>query len=71
MTMTTHVPISYSMSGAVSASGLSRSTLERAIRAGVLRAHKSDRDADGNPCGVWVIKADSLRSYIDSLPEAG
>lgn len=63
-------PISYSMPGAVAATGLSRSTLERAIRAGQLRAKKSNADDDGNPIGAWVIPADALRSYIDGLVDA-
>lgn len=63
-------PISYSMSGAVTATGLSKSTLERAIRAGRLRAKKSDVDADGNPIGVWVIPATALRSFVDGLVDA-
>lgn len=59
------------MAGAVAASGLSKSTLERAIRSGRLRAKKSDVDNDGNPCGVWVIPATSLAAYIDSMADAG
>ena len=63
-------PISYSMAGAVAATGLSRSTLERAIRTGVLRAKKSDKDKDGNPVGSWVIPADALHAFIDGLVDA-
>ena len=63
-------PISYSMRDAVAATGLSRSTLERAIGTGALRAKKSGRDTDGNPAGVWVIPADSLRAFIDGLVDA-
>lgn len=63
-------PLSYSMPGAVAATGLSRSALERAIRTGALRAKKSSTDDDGNPTGVWVIPADSLKSFIDGLIDA-
>lgn len=63
-------PISYNLKGAVAASGLSASTLERAIKAGHLRAKKSGKDEDGNPTGVWVIAADSLKAYIDGLVDA-
>lgn len=63
-------PLAYSLAGAVEASGLSKSTLERAIRAGRLRAKKSDVDADGNPAGVWVIPAASLQAFIDGLVDA-
>lgn len=67
--MTTTV-ISYSMSGAVAATGLSRSTLDRAIRAGKLRAKKSGVSEDGEPAGVWVIPADALRDFIDGMEDA-
>lgn len=65
-----NAPISYSMAGAVEASGLSKSTLERAIKAGRLRAKKSDQDADGNPTGVWVITRASLEEFVNGLVDA-
>lgn len=68
--MTATAPISYSMAGAVAATGLSRSTLDRAIRAGRLRAKKSGVDELGEPAGVWVIPADALRAFVDSLEDA-
>lgn len=63
-------PISYSLPGAVAATGLSRSTLERAIREGTLRAKKSSKDKNDQPAGVWVIKADALAKFIDGLMDA-
>jgi hypothetical protein len=63
-------PISYSLKGAAAATGLSPSTLERAIKAGRLRAKKSSEDADGNPVGTWVILASALKSYVDGLVDA-
>lgn len=63
-------PISYSLSGASAATGMSRSTLERAIHAGHLRAKKSSVDADGNPVGTWVIPAASLQAFVDGLVDA-
>lgn len=63
-------PVSYSMAGAVKATGLSRSTLDRAIRTGRLRAKKSGIDENGEPAGVLVIPADSLRAFIDGLEDA-
>lgn len=63
-------PISYSMAGAVEASGLSKSTLERAIKAGRLKAKKSDVDEDGNPTGVWVITRVALEAFVDGLVDA-
>lgn len=64
-------PISYSMPGAVAATGLSRATLERAIRERKLRAKKSSTDKHGEPAGVWVIPADALQEFIDGLVDAG
>lgn len=63
-------PIAYNMPGAVEASGQSRSTLERAIRAGKLRAKKSSKDEDGNPTGQWVILHAELEKYLESLVDA-
>ncbi|MFT3871576.1 MAG: hypothetical protein QM714_02850 [Nocardioides sp.] len=63
-------PISYSLAGAALATGLSKATLDRAIKAGHLQAKKSSIDEDGNPVGSWVITADALRAYVDGLPDA-
>lgn len=68
--MTTTV-ISYSMPGAIAATGLSRATLDRAIRDGRLKAKKSSVDPDGNPVGVWVIKAKDLEAFVDAMEDAG
>lgn len=68
--MSSATPLSYSMAGAVAATGLSRSHLERAIHAGHLKAKKSGMDADGNPAGVWVLPAAALQDYIDGLVDA-
>lgn len=68
--MTAAAPISYSLKGAAAATGLSSSALERAIKAGHLRAKKSATDPDGNPAGVWVIPATSLQAFIDGLVDA-
>lgn len=71
--MTAHdsgTPIAYSMSGAVKASGLSRSTLDRAIKAGRLKAKKSDVDENGDPCGVLVIFHRDLAAFLEALVDA-
>lgn len=62
--------LSYSLPGAVKATGLSRRTLERAIASRQLKAKKSSVNADGDPVGVWVIPAEELKAYIDGLPDA-
>lgn len=63
-------PISYSMPGAVAASGLSRATLMRAIGSGKLRAKKSSEDEDGNPVGSYVILHADLERFLLSLVDA-
>lgn len=63
-------PLAYNMAGAVAASGMSRSALERAIRDGRLRAKKSSVDDDGNPVGNWIITAPALQAFIDGLVDA-
>lgn len=65
-------PISYNMAGAVSASGMSRSALDRAIRAGKLKAKRTSEDEEtGKGVGSFVIKAADLEAFIDSLVDAG
>lgn len=63
-------PLAYSLPGAVEATGLSRSTLMRAIGSGKLRAKKSGEDADGNPTGAFVITAEALKQYLAGLVDA-
>lgn len=63
-------PISYSLPGAVAATGLSRSTLDRAIRSGHLRAKKTGPLVDGKPTGVYLITHADLTAYIDGLEAA-
>lgn len=63
-------PIAYSMAGAVETTGLSRSTLERAIRTGQLKAKRTSTDDDGKPTGAWVFTAPALQAFIDGLVDA-
>ena len=62
--------LAYSIAGAVAATGLSKSHLERAIRTGELRAKKSGRDKDGEPTGKYVILAAELDRYLTELVDA-
>lgn len=61
--------LSYSIAGAVTATGLSKSHLDRAVKAGELKAKKSSRAKDGEPIGKYVILARDLAAYLDSLPD--
>lgn len=63
-------PLAYSMKGAVEASGLSRSYLDRAIKAGQLKAKRSSTDGRGEPTGNYVIRAADLQAFIDGLVDA-
>jgi hypothetical protein len=62
--------LSYSIATAVAATGLSKSHLERAIRAGQLRAKKSSLTEDGEPTGKYVILAADLEAYLTGLVDA-
>ena len=54
-------PISYSIKGAVAATGLSRATLYRYIQAGRIQPKK---------CGTaTIIPAAQLRALVESLPD--
>jgi hypothetical protein len=53
-------PISYTVRGAVLASGLSRSRVYELLARGVLKARKDGRKT--------LVLADSLTAYIGSLP---
>jgi hypothetical protein len=63
-------PLAYSVATACAATSLSKSQLDRAIRAGLLKARKSSTTEDGEPTGKYVILADDLEAYLASLPEA-
>lgn len=62
--------ISYNMAEAAEATGLSEKRIKRAIAAGELQAHKSGKDKDGNPVGIYVIPAKALEAWIDGLAVA-
>ncbi len=63
-------PLAYSIAKAVEVSGLSRASLDRAIRSGALKARRSTRNEDGEGQGKYLVKHADLEAYIDSLPEA-
>lgn len=65
----TFAALSYSMKGAVEATGLSEATLDRAIRSGALRTKRSSVNADGDPVGARVILASQLAAWLESLPD--
>lgn len=61
--------LAYSVPSAARATGLSATHLRDAIARGELKASRSNRDAEGNPVGKWVIIAADLEAYLASLPE--
>lgn len=63
-------PLSYTISTAAAATGLSTKTISRAIKSGALPAKRSSRADDGEPTGSYLILADSLTAWLDSLPDA-
>lgn len=63
-------PLAYSKSDAAEAAGVSVQTLDRAIRAGVLRAKKTSITKDGEPSGKIVILASDLNAWLEALVDA-
>ena len=62
--------LSYNIAGAAEHTGLGEQRLARAIRAGELRARKSNRADNGDPVGHYVILAADLADFLESLPAA-
>ena len=62
--------LAYSIKTASEETGLSTSYLDRAIKAGELRAKKSGRTKDGEPVGKYVILATALESFLEQLEDA-
>lgn len=63
-------PLAYTFRTAEEATGLSRKTLERAVKAGRLKAKRTGVTEDGQPSGSYVILADGLQAWLDGLPDA-
>lgn len=62
--------LAYSLAEAAEATGLSRSHLDRAIKAGELRTKTTKLDADERPVGKRVILASALQAYLEGLADA-
>lgn len=70
MSATGVTTVAYTIATAAEATGLSRKTIERAVKAGKLRAKRSSLTPDGEPTGSYVIPAPALAAWIDSLADA-
>lgn len=62
--------LSYSKAGAAEATGMSEQTLDRAIKAGKLRAKRSGVTEDGEPTGKVIILAVELDAWLNTLADA-
>lgn len=62
--------LAYSVLEAAATTGLSKSTIERAINSGQLPCRTTSTDAEGNPTGKRVILHADLESWLDRLPAA-
>lgn len=62
--------VSFTIATATAATGLSRATIDRAIKSGALRAKRSSLTEDGEPAGSYVILADALNAWLEGLPDA-
>lgn len=62
--------LSYSLAEAAEATGLSRSHLDRAIRAGDLRTKTTKVNEKDEPVGKRLILARELEAYLEGLDDA-
>jgi excisionase family DNA binding protein len=63
-----NVKLAFSVREAAQATGLSASTIDRAIRAGKLRIRRTT-EKDGEVSGSRLILAADLDAYLAALPE--
>lgn len=63
-------PLSYTLKTAAEATGLTTTTLSRAIKAGSLVAKRTSKAADGEPTGSYVILAADLKAWLEALVSA-
>lgn len=66
----TTTALAYTIATASAATGLSRKSIDRAIKSGALKAKRSSVTEDGEPAGSYVILADSLQAWLDGLVDA-
>jgi hypothetical protein len=63
-------PLSYTYKTAADATGLSKQTIERAVKSRALPAKRSSTASDGEPTGVVVILHDDLTAWLKGLVDA-
>ncbi|MCW2529348.1 MAG: hypothetical protein JWM76_4208 [Pseudonocardiales bacterium] len=63
-------PRAYSKAAAAEAAGVSEQTIDRAIKAGLLRAKRTSKTADGEPAGKVVILVTALDAWLEGLVDA-
>lgn len=61
--------LAYSIRTAAESTGLSKTHLIDAIKAGELKTRRSSVDGSGEPQGKYVILAGDLQKYLAALPE--
>lgn len=68
--MTTATRMYLTREEAAQATGVSLSTIIRAIAKGDLKAKRSGRDDDGNPAGKYLISVKAIEEWFDGLADA-
>lgn len=63
-------PLSYTLKTAAEATGLTTTTLSRAIKSTRLKARKSGLTPDGEPAGSYVILHADLMAWLEGLTAA-
>lgn len=62
--------LSYTLTEAAEATGVSEDTLKGAIRRGDLRAKRSSKNDDGDGVGKYLLTTAALTAWLDSLADA-
>lgn len=62
--------LAYTIRTAALATGLSRKSIERAIKSGALPAKRTSVTRDGEPAGSYLILASALAEWLERLPDA-
>ena len=62
-------PIAYNVDDAARVSGMSRTLIIRAIKAGDLKAKRTSRSETGEPAGKFIILRRELEAFLENLPD--
>jgi excisionase family DNA binding protein len=61
--------LAYTLDEAARLCGVSRDTMYRAVKSGMLRAKRTSRDELGDPVGKILILRKDLEAWLEDLPD--